>query len=257
MTTLDLVGTDKQKRWANSIIEKLQISNPGIVLPEVRSAEWWIKQRDNSIEDIISNSATGVKVSTPFTRKYPMFSRSDAIAAIQALGSDFIVIDLETSGLKRDEDEIIEVAIVHHGTGEILLNTLLRPMDMERYRNSHAKGITKIEAEELKQAPTFLEVAPRIEIILNAYSACSYNASFDFPFLQFQYIRYGLPVPKITASCAMRIFSAWLDTDTNISLERACKLLKIDQEAHGKPHRALSDVLVTIELLKRLAESER
>src|SRR6266566_2040359 len=128
MTILDLVGTDKQKRWAFSIIENLQGRYPGITLPEVRSAEWWIKQRDNSIEDIISNSATGVKVTTPFTRKYPMFSRSDAIAAIQALGNDFIVLDLETTGLKRDTDEILEIAVVHYGSGEILLNSVVKPL---------------------------------------------------------------------------------------------------------------------------------
>jgi len=256
MTILDLVGTDKQKRWAFSIIEKFQEQNPGVVLPNIRSAEHWIRNRDKTLDEIISESATGVKVTTPFTRKYPLFSRNDAIAATQALGNDFIVLDLETSGLKRDEDEIIEIAMVHYGTGETLLNTLLRPMDMERYRSSHAKGITKIEVEELQQAPTFLEVAPRIEIILNAYSACSYNASFDFPFLQYQYLRYGLQVPKTTATCAMKITSAFFDTDTNISLERACRMMKIEQEKYGKPHRALNDVLVTIELLKRLAKIE-
>src|SRR6266699_2472182 len=166
MTILDLVGTDKQKRWAFSIIENLQGRYPGITLPEVKSADWWIKQRDNPIENIISNSATGVKVTTPFTRKYPLFGHNDAVLAVQALGSDFVVLDLETTGLKRDEDEIIEVAIVHYGTGEILLDTLLRPMDMQHYRESHAKGISKIEIEDLQQAATFLELAPKIEIIL-------------------------------------------------------------------------------------------
>src|SRR5713226_591228 len=104
MTILDLVGTDKQKRWASSIIEKFQEQNPGIVLPEIRSAEHWIRNRDKTLDEIISESATGTKIYTAFTRKYPMFSRSDAIAAIQALGNDFVVLDLETTGLKRDED---------------------------------------------------------------------------------------------------------------------------------------------------------
>jgi len=94
MNILDLIGSEKQVKWAASVVAKFQTLYPDIPLPDVKSAQWWIKNRDNSIEDIISNSATGVKVSTPFTRKYPMFSRSDAIAAIQALGSDFIVIDL-------------------------------------------------------------------------------------------------------------------------------------------------------------------
>jgi DNA polymerase III epsilon subunit-like protein len=249
MNTSTLVGTDKQKKWACSIIERLQEQHPGVMLPEVKDSSWWIKQRDNSIEDIISNSATGVKVATPFTRKFPMYGRSDAIAAIQALGTDFVVMDLETTGVKRSEDQIIEIAIVHF-SGEVLLNTVVKPLG-----TLVTNDISKIEPEELFNAPSFTEIAPRVEIILNAYHACSYNAAFDFPFLQYAYIRYGLPVPNVNATCAMRLFSAFMDSDTPFSLEAACKMLHIDQESYGKPHRALADVLTTIELLKTLLKA--
>jgi len=243
-----LVGSPKQRSWAGAVIRELESKYPGVQLPEVKSADWWIKHRDESIEDIIKASATGVKITTPFTRAYPAYCRSDAIAAIQALGTDFVVMDLETTGVKRSEDQITEIAIVHF-SGEVLLNTAVKPLG-----TLVTNDISKIEPEELFNAPPFTEIAPKIEIILNAYHACSYNAAFDFPFLQYAYIRYGLPVPNINATCAMRLFSAFMDSDTPFSLEAACKMLHIDQERHGKPHRALADVLVTIELLKTLSK---
>ncbi len=251
MNIMELVGSEKQVKWAASVVAKFQALYPDVILPDVKSAEWWIKNRDKSIEALIGESATGVKIATPFTRQFPMYSHNDAILALKSLGSDFVVLDLETSGLKRDTDEILEIAIVHYGTGEILLNSVVKPLG-----TLVTNDISKIEPEEFFDAPTFLDMAPRIEIILNAYPACSYNASFDFPFLQFAYIRYGLPVPKITASCAMRIFSAFMDSETNFSLEKACKMMRIEQEKYGKSHRALSDVLVTIELLKSLLVRE-
>jgi len=245
-TMSKLVGSQKQRVWASSIIRDLQNKHPDITLPEVKDSSWWIKHRDEPIEDIIKASATGVKIATPFTRTYPAYCRSDAIAAIQALGTDFVVMDLETTGVKRSEDQITGIAIVHFSS-EVLLNIVVKPLG-----TLVTNDISKIATEELFNAPPFTEIAPKIEIILNAYHACSYNASFDFLFLQFAYIRYGLPVPNINATCAMRLFSAFMDSDTPFSLETACKMLHIDQERHGKPHRALADVLTTIELLKNM-----
>src|SRR5260370_21766261 len=213
-----LVGSPKQRSWAGAVIRDLESKSPGVQLPEVKDSSWWIKHRDEPIEDIIKASATGVKIATPFTRTYPAYCRSDAIAAIQAMGTDGVMLDLETTGVKRSEDQITEIAIVHF-SGEVLLNTVVKPLG-----TLVTNDISKIEPEELFNAPSFTEIAPKVEIILNAYHACSYNSSFDFPFLQYAYIRYGLPVPAINATCAMRIFSAWMDSDTNFSLEAACNM---------------------------------
>jgi DNA polymerase III epsilon subunit-like protein len=113
-------------------------------------------------------------------------------------------------------------------------------------------GIQDADTKELWQAPSFSDLAESISLIVSAYHVVTYNVAFDIPFLQYQYVKSGLRVPKINATCAMRIFSAFLNTDTNMSLEYACRVLGIKQEQYGVPHRALSDVLVTIELLKNM-----
>jgi len=123
-----LVGSTKQKVWASAIIRGLQDKHPGIQLPEVKDSSWWIKHRDEPIDNIIKASATGVKNRNSFfTRDYPSHGRSDAIEEIQTMGADWVMLDIETTGLERWKDEIIEIAIVHYGTGEVLLDTLLKP----------------------------------------------------------------------------------------------------------------------------------
>src|SRR5207245_1921447 len=108
--------------------------------------------------------------------------------------------------------------------------------------------------EELEKAHKFVDLAENISIIVSAYHVVTYNVAFDIPFLQFQYVKHGLRVPKIRATCCMKIFSAFMNTDTNLSLEYASKAMGIDSTAYGKSHRAKADVMTTIELLKRMLQ---
>src|SRR5215467_7927256 len=99
-----LVGSKKQQVWASSIIRDLQDKYPDTKLPDIRSSEWWIQNRDKPISVIMSSIAAH-EISTPFTSQFPRYRRSDAIEAIQTLGKDFVVLDLETTGLKRSEGD--------------------------------------------------------------------------------------------------------------------------------------------------------
>ena len=248
MNASNLVGSPKQKAYALRILQRAEKQFPNMNLLEVsNNAAFWIANREN-ITAILSDESNG-QVVTPFSRTYPMFNREQAINAARALGDDYVVLDLETTGLKRNEDEIVEIAIVH-ASGVTLMDTLVKPLDLPHYLSSNARLIHEIHTEDLEVAPRFDDCVSTLVDILGTYHVVAYNASFDVPFLAYQFLRYGLPVPTIHATCAMRIFSAWMNTDTNISLENACKILKID---HPNAHRAKSDVLVTIELLKRIA----
>jgi DNA polymerase III subunit epsilon len=255
MNTDFLTGSDKQKKWAASVIHDFHKRYPDAVLPVISSADYWIKHRAASLEDVIQDMP---QFSSPFSSTYPRYGRNDAIETARQLNERIIVLDLETTGLKRGTDEIVEIAIVNYQTGAILLNTLVRPLDITHYQKSAGKAIHKIDADLLmNNSPCFMDVASTIADSVTASHCVSYNASFDFPFLQYQFLRYGLPVPRIEATCAMRIFSAFMDTDTPISLETACMMLHINREQYGNPHRALADVLATIELLKKIALEDK
>jgi DNA polymerase-3 subunit epsilon len=224
-------------------------------LPNQNSADWWIKHRNATLDELLAESTnTSGQIYTPFTSQYPRYGRLDALDALGQLGEDFIVLDLETTGLQAKEHEIVEIAIVHYGTREVILSTLVRPFNIAAYEKSKARELHNISMSDVLEAPTFLDLSTRIADIISNYHCCIFNAAFDAPFLAYQYLKYGQPVPKITATCVMRLFTAFMNVSTNLSLETACKIMSVNQESNGKAHSALADVLSTCDLLQAMRQ---
>jgi len=252
---INLIGSDKQKKWASQIIAKFSGLYPDIILPSQNSADWWIKHREATLDELLAESvnASG-QIYTPFTSIYPRHGHQDALDALSQLGNDFIVLDLETTGLQAKEHEIVEIAIVHYGKREVLLNTLVRPFNIAAYEKSKARELHSIDMSDVLEAPTFLDLSSMIANIIGNYHVCIYNAAFDAPFLTYQFFKYGQVAPTIKATCVMRLFTAFMNVSTNFNLETACKIMSVNQESNGKAHTALADVLTTIDLLEKMKE---
>ncbi len=242
-----LTGSDRQIAWATTIINAISVHHPGIELPDNLYAGWWIRNRLKSIDEIVSTSKESL--SSPFTREFPQYGRSDAISTAKKL-VNFIVIDTETTGLTH-EDEIIEIAIVNCDTGNTLMNTLVRPSDMSKVANNGGASIHKINPDVLTIVPTFQDIADELYDILRAYHVVAYNAAFDIPAIQREFFRVKLPIPVINGTCAMRMFSAYMGIGDWLSLAEACSILGIDV---GEQHRALGDALATCEVIKQIKE---
>src|SRR5436853_3595937 len=117
-------------------------------------------------------------------------------------GSVFIVLDSETTGLNKEkDDEIIELAIVD-ASGAVLFASLIQTQDSKR--RDLATDIHGITQEMLAQAPTFPEVWPQIEALLQQYpNILVYNAAYDHDLLNTTARRYGYQVPKAWWTCLM------------------------------------------------------
>jgi DNA polymerase III subunit epsilon len=241
---MEISGTPAQVRYAEGVRSQLARRFDVYDLPDVSIPQFWIDSKDvRSIDELEERAKPYIGViNTPFTSTFPRYNRQDAINAIKALGDDYAILDIETTGLKRNVDEIIEIAIVH-ADGTVLLDTLVRPMDIDHLIKSIDKGISKIMLEELEAAQMFQDLAQDIAAILEKHHILIYNASFDAPFLAYQYLKSGLSIPTIHATCAMRIASAYFNIDTYLSLETVCKMLNIGQVE--PVHRALSDCRTT------------
>jgi len=249
--TTQISGTPKQVKYAEGVRSQLALRFGVHDLPDVGHPQFWIDSQDvRSIKELQERAIPYIGViNTPFTSTYPRYNRQDAIAAVKALGSDYAILDLETTGLKRNQDEIIEVAFLH-ADGSVLLDTLVRPLNRDQAVKAAIKGISKLELEDLEDAPTFDAIAPQITTILEKYHIVIYNASFDGPFIAYQYLKYGIDIPTIHATCCMRLASAWFNTDTNISLETVCKMLGVNQVEPA--HRALSDCKTTLQVIQAM-----
>lgn len=118
--------------------------------------------------------------------KYVMQAVSDEVAT-----ADLVVLDIETTGLNPNEDEILQVSIVS-GTGEVLLDTYINPLYKSDWEE--AQNINGISPDMVKDAPCIFEVIPKINAILSeAKKIVGYNhINFDFEFLD----RWGVVLPR-------------------------------------------------------------
>ncbi|MFJ9634377.1 TerD family protein [Streptomyces sp. NPDC101175] len=116
---------------------------------------------------------------------------------------DWVLVDVETSGLRPGRDRVLSLAILTldaHGnqTGEF--STFLNPgCDPGPV---HIHGLT---SDRLAGAPTFEEVAPRVGELLSGRVLVAHNAQFDYDFLahEFAHARSWAPVGRRLCTLAL------------------------------------------------------
>lgn len=104
--------------------------------------------------------------------------------------SKIICIDIETTGLDRNNDEILQVSIIN-GRGKTLYNSYIKPDYATEWKE--AEEINKISWDCVKLAPGILTEKRKIDKILRkAELIIGYNhKGFDLPFFGSQRHRHG------------------------------------------------------------------
>ncbi len=97
---------------------------------------------------------------------------------------DFVAIDLETTGLDYNSEDIIEFAAVHFRNGEIhdQLNFYVKPTKKIPAFITRITGITE---KDVADALPFKEQLPLIRDFLKHYPLVAHNAGFDLGFLEY------------------------------------------------------------------------
>lgn len=116
---------------------------------------------------------------------------------------DWVLVDVETSGLRPGRDRVLSLAILTldaHGnqTGEF--STLLNPgCDPGPV---HIHGLTP---DRLADAPTFEEIAPQVGALLSSRVLVAHNAQFDYDFIahEFAHVRSWVPVSRRLCTLAL------------------------------------------------------
>lgn len=155
---------------------------------------------------------------------------------------DYIVLDIETTGLSRREHEIIEFAAIRYSYGKETsrFHTMIKPNTPIPAGITKLTGITDADVED---APTWDAVAGSIlEFLGNAPLIGHNSITFDFPFLT-EKLGQDLPNPKLdTLYMARKAFPLM----PNCKLDYLKTVLNLSA---GKSHRADSDVETTNALL--------
>ncbi|PYA49172.1 3'-5' exonuclease [Serratia marcescens] len=175
--------------------------------------------------------------------------------AQQWLNRNCLVLDTETTGLD-DKAEIIEIAIID-ATGKTLLNTLVRP---SKPIPAEATAIHGITDEMVKDAPAWPEVSPQLCSLISGKAMAIYNADYDIRLLE-QTDRIWNVTPKLDSYpqtvCIMQEYAEFYGQKSERGGYKWQKLTTAAEQQgviiEGTPHRALSDCLTTLGVIKAMA----
>src|SRR5664279_3409893 len=109
--------------------------------------------------------------------------RADASAwARTKLNSPFLMLDSETTGLSMTFDEIVQIAVIT-SRGDILLDTLIQPLEPAKVLRRNARGICAadihgITPDMLESAPRFPEVYAHLRSLVQKQRVVIYNAQY-------------------------------------------------------------------------------
>ncbi|HLM74419.1 MAG TPA: 3'-5' exonuclease [Polyangiaceae bacterium] len=159
-----------------------------------------------------------------------------------------VFLDLEMTGLRRDRDRVIEVcaAQARGGRVEVLFESLVKP-DCGTFGSAEVHGI---EPGELETAPSFGEIADRLEAILDGGVIVAHAAFWDVAFIEAELARIGrsrtFPFFLDTLTLSRRAFSL-----PNHSLSALCSELAIERK---RAHRAADDVAALMQLWPKILD---
>lgn len=163
----------------------------------------------------------------------------------------YVIIDIESSGGKYDEEGITEIAIYQHDGHKItdqfisLVNPL-RPID------PFVEKLTGINLKMLRNAPKFHEIAKRIVGITTDCILVAHNADFDYRILQTEFRRLGFDFQRKTL-CTVNLSKVLLPEQESFKLGKLVRNLGIPI---GDQHRAYGDAKATVKLFELLLEKD-
>jgi DNA polymerase-3 subunit epsilon len=167
--------------------------------------------------------------------------------AREYLAVPHIFLDTETTGLDS-RAQIIEICVIDRD-GKVLVDSLVRPEGSIPQDAIRIHGITD---EMVNTAPTWPEVWPLVEGVLNGRYLIAYNADFDRRMMQQSHQRYGLPwlLPQGRFIDVMKLYSEYRGQSRWVSLDVAGRQCGIPLP---NAHRAQADTLLVQALLQYIA----
>ena len=165
---------------------------------------------------------------------------------------DFVALDLETTGIDCQTNEIIEVGLVKvtGGSIESEYQSLVRA---GRSLPVKIKRLTGITDDELARAPGWAEIRPAVLDLIANHPLVGHNIYFDLGFLN---AALGYP---LTNSCydTLALARLALPASSSHRLASLCQALQIGV---GRSHRALADARaaarIALELQEKLTRLE-
>jgi DNA polymerase III epsilon subunit family exonuclease len=162
--------------------------------------------------------------------------------------AEFVVLDVETTGLKPTQQRVIEVALVRvspHGA-PIRWSSLVNP---GRPIPAYISQKIGIRDAMVADAPEFRSIAPTIVEIIEELPVVGHNVGFDLSFINMELMRCGLPRLVNTPVDTLTLTSRLVPEARRLNLADVAKAMGIDAR---QAHRAMSDAETTLEVFRLL-----
>lgn len=166
------------------------------------------------------------------------------------LAARYIVVDLETTGMRPPYAEIIEFGAVFV-EGERVVgeeHTLVKPQGPIP---PFIQQLTGIDYDLVREAPAFADVAHRLHGLFAGAVPVAHNAEFDYGFLRAAFAEHGLSDVGLGRLCTIKLARRFAPGG-KFNLDALAARLGVTTQSR---HRALGDARATahvlIELLRR------
>ncbi len=170
------------------------------------------------------------------------------------LDTEFVVCDVETTGLSPSDNRITEVALIRVVNGEITerFSTLVNP---GQHIPLEITRLTGISNEDVFEKPRFEEIAEALSAFIGDAAEkpvvfVGHNAGFDYKFLQHSFARTG-KFFDMKVLCTCKLARRLLRRLRSKSLVNVAAYFGINFD---RQHRAYDDALATSKILINFME---
>lgn len=163
----------------------------------------------------------------------------------------YVILDIETTGGKYNEEGITEIAIYRHNGFEVI-DQFISLVNPEREIQPFVQKLTGINSKMLQSAPRFFEVAKRIIEITEDCVVVAHNADFDYRILRTEFKRLGYNFER-DSLCTVTLSQQLLPEMESYKLGKLVRSLGIPISDR---HRAQGDALATVKLFELLLEKD-
>ena len=159
----------------------------------------------------------------------------------------YAILDIEATGGKKGEEDIIEVAIYRYD-GKNVVDQVISLVSPGREIDAYVQKLTQITTKMVRTAPKFYELAKRIIEITDGAILVGHNVDFDYRMLKQEFKKLGYPYYRETID-TVPLSEKYFPGADSYSLGKLSKQLGIPVSDR---HRAAGDARATLELFKLL-----
>lgn len=169
----------------------------------------------------------------------------------RTLTDSFVVLDFETTGLKYDENEIIQYGIAEFKNGKLIKekSQFFKPTKPISKRIVKITGITN---DFLEDKPNInKELLEELHTCISNKTIVAHNASFDMKFLLYNFYKYNIDYNKFRVIDTLKFSRKYINETPNHKLVTLKEHFNLDD---GVSHDALNDCRATGNLMMLLNE---